>query len=49
MQELAEAAYWLADEVRDGKWDHVPNIKIKPVPVCPEMIDGEFNYEVQRD
>jgi len=39
MQELSVAAYWLADEVRDGKWDHIPNIKVKPVPACPEMID----------
>lgn len=39
MQQLEDAAYALAGEIRDGKWAHVECLKVKPVPACPEIID----------
>lgn len=28
----------LAEEVRGGRWDHIPEIKTRPVPSCPEVV-----------
>jgi hypothetical protein len=36
---LEDAAYELAEEIRDGKWAHVECLKFKPVPACTEIID----------
>ena len=35
---LSEAAYRLADEIRDGKWRHIADLAQKPVPACEEII-----------
>lgn len=39
--ELADAACALAEEIRDGKWDHISDLRWKPVPAIPEII-GEL-------
>ena len=39
MSDLAKAAYTLADEIRDGKWNYVRGIHSEPVTRCPEIID----------
>lgn len=39
MQRLEDAAYVLAEEIRDGKWAHVECLKVKPVPACVEIIN----------
>jgi hypothetical protein len=36
--ELAQAAYQLASEIRDGCWRHLPDLKNKPAPSIPELI-----------
>lgn len=37
--ELVDAGYVLAEEIREGKWDHIRDIRWKPVPAIPEIID----------
>jgi hypothetical protein len=37
--ELSNAAYQLAEEIRDGLWQHVKALLTKPVPDCKEIID----------
>jgi hypothetical protein len=37
--QLANAAYDLALEIRDGKWDHVEEIHRKPASACSALID----------
>ena len=39
MQDLGDAAYQLASEIHDGKWDHIDCLKRKPASACPEIID----------
>lgn len=36
---MADAAYGLAQEIRDGRWNHVPDLARKPPPACTELID----------
>jgi hypothetical protein len=36
---LADAAYDLAEEIRDGSWSHVADLARKPAPACTELID----------
>src|SRR5689334_2147259 len=38
-QDLDHIAYLLAEEIRDGRWDHVEALKTKPVPSCPEIME----------
>jgi hypothetical protein len=56
-ERLAEAAYKLALEVRDGRWDHISNPNEKPatayVPLigelkkrCPGYSDGEYSRAI---
>ncbi|TNJ32633.1 hypothetical protein E1B00_15430 [Arenimonas terrae] len=40
-QQLNSVAYVLAEEIRDGNWDHVPDLKAKPVGDCLEIV-GEL-------
>ncbi len=35
---LSEAAYQLGEEIRDGRWKHVADLAVKPVPDCDEII-----------
>ena len=35
---LDETGYAIADEIRDGKWDHVAGIKHCPATPCAEII-----------
>lgn len=35
---LFEAAYQLAEEIRDGGWKHVADLATKPVPDCEEIV-----------
>jgi len=35
---LSEAAFDLAEEIRDGKWDHLDDFKRKPAPACEEIV-----------
>lgn len=39
MTDLKSAAYKLAEEIWDKKWEHVSDLKTKPVPDCVEIID----------
>lgn len=36
---LSQFGYDLAEEIRDGKWDHVSDLKKKPAPACIELTD----------
>ena len=36
---LADAGYVLAEEIRDGRWNHVADLASKPAPACVELID----------
>jgi hypothetical protein len=36
---LNDVAYDLAEEIRDGKWDHVKSTKTKPIAACIEIIE----------
>lgn len=36
---LDAAAYDLALEIREGKWEHVACLKTKPAPACQELMD----------
>jgi hypothetical protein len=38
MDELAKAAYQLAEEIRDGHWDHINDLATKPAQDCQEII-----------
>jgi hypothetical protein len=35
---LPEASYRLAKEIRDGRWKHVRDLAVKPVPDCEEIL-----------
>jgi hypothetical protein len=37
--ELQKAAYYLADEIRDGKWLHVSDLARKPASACSEIVE----------
>ena len=39
MNELAEHAFTLAEEIHEGRWDHIPSIHFKPASACPEIIE----------
>lgn len=38
-EKLADAAYRLADEIRDGRWSHVHDLARKPVTDCVGLTD----------
>ena len=38
---LKSVAYHLAEEIRDGRWNHVPGITTEPVRECDELV-AEF-------
>jgi hypothetical protein len=40
---LADAGYQLAEEIRDGVWKHVSDLRQKPAPACTELIE-EFQH-----
>lgn len=52
MKELEDSAYLLASEIREGKWDHIDCIHVKPVPACTDIINELRNrcpgYSVER-
>ncbi|MEY4483452.1 MAG: hypothetical protein RL693_904 [Verrucomicrobiota bacterium] len=37
---LSEVSDQLAEEIRDGRWKHIPDLAVKPVPVCEEIIQN---------
>ena len=37
--DLMEAAYALAVEIRERKWDHVESLKSKPATACDEIVE----------
>lgn len=37
--ELIMAAYTLAEEIRDGKWQHITDLNQQPVANIPELVD----------
>ncbi len=37
-KELAKVAYQLAEEIRDGHWNHLIELRSKPAPDCQEII-----------
>lgn len=38
-KDLAQIGYDLAEEIRDGKRDHISDLKKKPAPACIELTD----------
>ena len=38
-EKLQQAAYELADEIREGKWEHIKNLHGKPIPECDEIMN----------
>jgi hypothetical protein len=38
-KKLADEAYRLAEEIRDGRWNHVKDLVRKPAPACIELTD----------
>ena len=39
IEELSKSAYFLADEVRDGKWAHIKKLNNGPVAEWEEIIE----------
>jgi hypothetical protein len=38
-ENLYSKAYQLAQEIRDGKWNHLPELKIGPAGKCRDIMD----------
>ena len=38
-KKLSDTGYALAEEIRDGRWNHVADLARKPAPACTELID----------
>lgn len=39
LEELRLAACNLAEEIREGRWQHVKDLRLKPAAACLELID----------